>query len=98
MTAKTLPSIMKKSLERSDVFNLLKKKSAYLEDFVREINIDANSRHEIAVEGNVTTTKRKLEKVLINWINSDTSAVSWLIIIHVLEELKFIELARDVKE
>ena len=77
---------------------MLKKKSAHWDDFARELNIDDNSRQELAIEGNTTTSRTKLEKVLIKWINSQTSEVTWKNIIDALEGLEFIELARDVKD
>ena len=92
----THTSILKKSPERNDVFNLLKKKSADWDDFARELNIDDNLREELAIDG--THIRAKLEKVLKKWINGETSEVTWQNIIDVLEGLEFIELARDVKD
>ena len=77
---------------------MLKKKSAHWDDFARELNIDDNSRQELAIEGNTTTSRSKLEKVLVKWINGETSEVTWKYIIDVLEGLEFIELARNVKD
>ena len=93
-----LPCILQKSPEKSDVYNLLKKKSAHWDDFARELNIDDNFRQDLSYEGNTIPSRSKLERVLKKWIESETSEVTWRNIIRVLEDLEFTDLARDVDD
>ena len=77
---------------------MLKKKSAHWDDFARELKISDNIRQELTYEGNTTYSRSKLEKVLKTWVESETSEVTWSNVIHILEDLEFIDLARDVKD
>ena len=98
VTTKCLPFILKKSPEKSDVYDLLKKKSAYWEEFALELKLGDSFRQELRREGAVTTSRIKLDKVLMKWIDSETSDVTWSNIINMLEELEFLDLARNVDD
>ena len=98
VTSKCLPSLLKKSPEKSDVYDLLKKKSAHWDEFALELKVGDNFRQELRSEGAATSSRIKLEKVLTKWIDSETSDVTWSNIINMLEELEFLDLARNVDD
>ena len=77
---------------------MLKKKSAYWDDFARGLKISDNFCQELTHDNNTTSSRSKLERVLKKWIESESSEVTWNNIIHVLEDLEFIDLARDVDD
>ena len=88
---------MNKSPEQDDVFKLLKSKSNSWDDIARELQVDVNKRDDLRKE--VTfSNDRKLEEVLENWIDSETSPVTWNTIIEMLEELGLRKMMKDVKK
>ena len=89
--------MLRKSPERQDVYKLLKKKSTYWDDFARDLDLDINFREELKREGSTTTGGSKLERVIIKWIESESSDVTWNNLIEVLEGLEFLDIAREVK-
>ena len=75
--------IVKKSPERTDVFNLIKCHSAKWDGFARELHVDDNTReslkHDISLESD-----GRLERILKIWIESQCSSVTWEKILDVL--------------
>ena len=94
---KTHSPILKKSPERQDAYKLLKKKSANWDDFARDLDIELNFREDLQREGSTRTSGSKLERILIKWIESESSDVTWSNLIEVLEGLEFLDLVREVK-
>ena len=92
-----LPSILKKSPEVEDVYELLSKRSAHWDDFARALKIDINFREKLQRESFTITEESKVESVLIKWIESESSDVTWSNLIEVLEQLQFLNVAREVK-
>ena len=89
-------SILKKKPQKSDVFKLLRRKSASWEDFALELQIDDNERKKLRMEVTISI-ELKLERVLEIWMQSETTEVTWEKIIQVLVALKSIDLAKEVK-
>ena len=88
---------MNKSPEQEDVFKLLKSKSNSWDDIARELQVDINKRDDLRKEV-AFSNDRKLEEVLENWIDSETSPVTWNTIIEMLEELGLRKMMKDVKK
>ena len=59
--------------------------------------MDFGFREGLLRDGGLRTNDNKLEAVLNNWIKTHCSEVSWSNLIQVLTELKFIDIARDVR-
>ena len=93
---KVLPSILKKSPEIDDVFNLLKIKSAHWDDFARDLFLDYSFRELLKHEDSLTAME-KLERVLKKWIECESSDVTWSNLMQVLKRLQFLDIAMDVK-
>ena len=87
---------MNKSPELDDVYKLLRKKSAYWEDFGRDLFLDENFRQQLRHERS-STAEAKLTKVLNKWIESESSDVTWRNLMKVLKRLQFLDMAMDVK-
>ena len=59
--------------------------------------MDYGYRQELFRQGVMTNSEAKLEAVLNNWVETHCSEVSWDNLIQVLTELKFIDIAQDVR-
>ena len=92
-----LPSILKKSPEVEDVYELLSKRSAHWDNFARALKIDINFREKLQRKSFTITEESKVESVLIKWIESESSDVTWSNLIEVPEQLQFLDVAREVK-
>ena len=96
LCGKVPPSILKKSPEFDDVYELLSKRSARWDNFARALKIDINFREKLQRES-FTTDESKVESILRKWIESESSDVTWSNLIEVLEQLQFLDVAREVK-
>ena len=62
------------------------------------MHVDFDYRQQLFTEGVMSTAEQKLERVLVKWVESQCSEVTWN---HFLESLKSLQLnsiAREVKE
>ena len=82
----------------ADARCLLKNKTTEWDSFGRELGIDLDFREGLRQEGGTTSNDNKLERVLAKWSESHCSEVSWDTIIKMLEDLKFVNMAQDVKD
>ena len=82
----------------ADVYRLLKRRSVEWDSFGRELRVDWDFREGLRQEGGTTSNNNKLERVLVKWSQSHCSEVSWDTIIKMLEELEFVDMAKDVKD
>ena len=82
----------------ADAHRLLKNKTTEWDSFGRELGIDLDFREGLRKEGCTSSNDNKLERVLAKWSESHCSEVSWNTIIDMLEELKFVDMAKDVKD
>ena len=79
----------------ADAYRLLKRSSLEWNSFGRELGVDWDFREGLRKES--TSNAEKLERVLAKWSESHCSEVSWNTIIEMLEELEFVDMAKDVK-
>ena len=91
-----LPSILNKLPEFEDVYKFLRNKSAHWDDFATDMLIDYNFRQQLSHDGSLTAN-RKLEEVILKWIESKSSDVTWSNLFEVLEQLEFLDIASKVK-
>ena len=82
----------------ADAYRLLKRRSVEWDSFGRELGVDWDFREGLRKEGGTTSNNNKLERVLVKWSQSHCSEVSWDTIIEMLEELEFVDMAKDVKD
>ena len=92
--------ISKKSPEWKDVHELLKNSPIpiqdWLDDFTRELRLDDRFRGHIRNDLS-SSFETKLELSLQKWIESESSDVTWDMIIKTLEKLNMKRTAKDVK-
>ena len=80
----------------TDVFNLIKEKSADWDDFGRELKVSSNFRD--VLRSSNRSFHGKLEKVLREWNETEKKDVTWNVLIQVLEYLQMLPFARKVKD
>ena len=80
--------------ETYDVYQLLKSESANWEDFAR---VKENDRQQLRKLIILSSEEDILEKVLIKWIQSETSEVMWKYILNVLKNLEYTDLLQIVQ-
>ena len=90
--------ITKKSPEWKDVHQLLKNSPIQdcLDDFTRELRLDDGFRGQIRNDLK-WSFETKLELSLQKWIESESSDVTWDMIIKTLEKLNLIRTSKEVK-
>ena len=82
----------------NDVFNLLNNDiSAHWDDIGRELGVSYNQRQILKNEGTMSTAASKLETVLMKWVESECSDVTWSKVIQVLSILRFNDLMESTK-
>ena len=82
----------------ADAYRFLKRRSVEWDSFGRELGVDWDFREGLRQEGGTTSNNNKLERVLVKWSQSHCSEVSWDTIIEMLEELEFVDMAKEVKD
>ena len=81
----------------ADAYRFLKRSSVEWNSFGRELGVDWDFREGLRKEEGPSNAD-KLERVLVKWSQSHCSEVSWDTIIEMLEELDFVDMAKDVKD
>ena len=82
--------ILSQSPVPKDVFDLLNNKvSSRWDDIGRELRVSYNDRQILKTEGPTTTAASKLETVIMKWVESKCSDVTWNKVIQVLSLLQF---------
>ena len=72
-----------------DVFKLLRDRAFRWEDIGRELEVPYGCREELRTEGVQSYPESKLERVLVKWVESKCSDVTWSKVIQVLASLQF---------
>ena len=80
-----------------DAYHLLRRRSVEWNSFGRELGVDWDFREGLRKE-EATSNADKLERILVEWSQSHCSEVSWNTIIEMLERLKFVDMAKEVKD
>lgn len=91
-----LESILKKSPEVDDVYELLKHKSSRWSDIGREFRVSEDFREELR-SLIYLTNRDKLERVIRKWVESESIDVTWNALIAVLTEVQLIDIVRKVR-
>ena len=90
-------SILKKSPEVGDVFNLTKSHSTKWDEIAIALEVDESTRtsvqHDIQLGDN-----GKLDQILQKWNEAVSSDVTWEKILQVLESMELSETASEVKQ
>ena len=89
--------ILKKSPSSADVFDLIKCHSSRWDEFGSELRVPFNTReslrHNIALEDG-----GRLERVVVKWIESQCSPVTWENIVHMLVSMDLKTTAGEVMD
>ena len=80
--------------ERSEVFSILRKKSARWNLFALELQISDDERDQL--RGKNMSDLEKLDEVLRKWMESESRPITWSTILDVLNSLEMKDLAREV--
>ena len=89
-------SIIKKSPDMFDIFDLLREHSADWNDLGIELGVKENQR--TALSRNVALSDNgKLDKILSQWIQAQPTPVTWEKVFEVLIKLDFRPTAQEVK-
>ena len=88
-------SIKLKEPEVSDVFELLKKISNEWNNIGRGLGIELNDRDTIKKEGQ--DQKDRLERVVVKWIESKTTNVTWGTLMEVMEKLEYRDIVKEIE-
>ena len=80
-----------------DVFRLVKPRSASWSMIARELGVELLYRQELE-DSKQIDYEDKLERILIRWLESESSAPTWETIIDVLRKLRFTDVVRDVQQ
>ena len=81
----------------NDVFDLIKEHSANWNDLAIALKIDGNTRTALHNDGRLTNDG-KLDQILENWHQAQSSDVTWEKILEVLESKKLIKTRKEVKK
>ncbi len=80
------------------MYNLLRDRAYQWNDIGREFGVDYGYRNELQMQGVQTTSKDKLESVIMKWEQSQCSDVTWSNVIKVLKILQFNDLMEPTKD
>ena len=79
------------------MFKLTRSHSVHWNALGRELNVSYNFREELKIEVTLSDDAR-LEAILNNWIETESSPVTWSTLIKALEAIKLKETAKQVKD
>ena len=90
--------ILDQAPDPNDVFELLNDRvSSRWDDIGRKLGVSYNDRQILKTEGPTTTAASKLETVIMKWVESECSNVTWNKVIEVLSLLQFNDLIEYTK-
>ena len=89
--------IVSQSPDPVDVFDILRDRAFQWDAIGRELRVPYGYREELGIEGVMTSTEKKLERVLMKWVESECSDVTWSTVLKVLKVLQFNELMESTK-
>ena len=91
-------SILGQAPHPTDVFNLLKVKAYDWDNIGREFGMPFGYRKGLTRESLMSTDESKLENVIMKWVESKCSDVTWNKVIEVLRNLQYSDLMQSAKE
>ena len=80
------------------MFNLLRNKSCNWDDIGREFAVPHADRKGLAREDVMSTDRGKLEDVIMKWVESKCSDVTWNKVIEILRKLQYNDLIEPTNE
>ena len=78
-----------------DVYHLMKSQANHLDNIGREFEVPHQFRSSLKA---VDSSETKLEQVLMKWLTSECSEVSWSTVTKVLKSLEYINLVRKLAD
>ena len=91
-------SILSQAPHSTDVFNLLKVKAYDWDNIGRGFEVPYGYREGLKRKGVTSTDEGKLEDVIMKWMESECSDVTWNKVIEVLKKLQYNDLIQPAKE
>ena len=91
-------SILSQPPNPTDVFNLLRDKSYNWDAIGSEFTVPFGYRTGLAREGVMSTDESKLEHVIMKWVESKCSDVTWNKVIEILRKLQYNDLIEPTNE
>ena len=82
--------------ELQDAYSLTRCRSSKWNDLGRMLKVSYDYREHLHMR--IMSEEDKLEAVLHKWIESECSPVTWSNLIHALENIQLMDVARDVKK
>ena len=79
------------------MFKLTRSHSVRWNALGRELNVSYNFREDLKIDVTFSNDAR-LEAILNNWIETESSPVTWSTLVEALEELELKETAKQVKD
>ena len=89
--------ILNQAPDPNDVFELLNDQMSCWDDIGRKLGVSYGDRQILLAEGLMTSPAHKLEAVIMKWVESECSDVTWSKVIEVLSLLKFNDLMESTK-